>query len=366
MKWLEFAFRNVWRNRRRSLVTILIAALGAYSLLTSAGFGLWTYEALKEASTRENGHLVLSHPAFFQREEEVSMQFGLEDYQGIQRSVASDPRIKNFLPRIQFSGLVSNGDKSAIYLGTGVEPDEFSIKGPFLTMRDGRVLNASSDVPEVMLGKDLAASMGAKIGSSLTLLATTAAGALNAVDVQVVGIFSVGVPEVDKRALYSTIGTAQDLLGTKKVSTLSLFLDDTESTLDVMEAIHKKLPELGIKPWWELAFYYESVKALYNRLFGVIGCIMLVLVFFSVYNTMSMTVIERTRETGTLAALGAYPGELVRNFLLEAFVIGLIGVAIGMAGAALTSVILDHANVQMPPPPGRSTGYPLLIRKPLD
>ena len=362
MKWLEFAFRNVWRNRRRSFITILIAALGTTALLSAAGFGLWTYEALQEASTREFGHIVISHPDFYQKEEEVSMQLGLNDHEKIQAQMNADPRVQYTLPHVQFSGLISNGDKSTIYLGTGVDPNEFSIKGPFLKMIEGSVLHNDAATSEVMLGKDLAHSMGAKVGTPLTLLATTSDGVLNAIDVEVVGTFSVGISDFDKRAVYTNIKTAQDLLVTKKISTLSLFLKNTALAPGMIADLQKRYPNLGIKPWWELAFYYEAVKALYNRLFGVMGFIMVVLVFFGVFNTMSMTVVERTRETGTLAALGAYPHELVRNFMLEAFVIGLLGVTIGVISAAGISILLDHAGIQMPPPPGRSAGYPLLIR----
>jgi putative ABC transport system permease protein len=177
----------------------------------------------------------------------------------------------------------------------------------------------------------------------------------------VVGIFSVGIPEADKRMIYTHVNTAQDLLVTDKVSTLSLFLFDTPQTPAKLVELAQRYPELARKAWWDLAAFYTAVKALYNRLFGVMGAIMAILVFFSVSNTMSMSVVERTRETGTLAALGTYRRELVRNFSLEALAIGTLGVLAGMLFAALLSFGLQFADVQMPPPPGRSDGYPLHI-----
>jgi putative ABC transport system permease protein len=370
MQWLKLSFKNVLRNRRRSFTTIMIAAVGTAGLLSAAGFGLFTYESLQELSTRDSGHVLLSHRDFHDKEEEVSMQYGLTGHQKLAKELTADMRVRAVLPRIQFSGLVTNGDKSTIFVGTGVEPQEFQIKGPFLNVLDGKILSNDAPVdgePQVMLGKELARLMGAKVGSSLTLLSTTTGKALNAIDVRVAGIFTVGVPEMDKRLLYTSIGTAQQLLVTDKVSTLSLYLLDTSDTPVVMNDLAQRHPELARKPWWDLAFYYTAVKALYNRLFGVMGIIMAVLVFFSVSNTMSMSVVERTRETGTLAALGSYRYEQIRNFALEAFVIGVLGVLVGMAIAVSLSLALDFANVQMPPPPGRSDGYPLhiLISMPL-
>jgi putative ABC transport system permease protein len=214
---------------------------------------------------------------------------------------------------------------------------------------------------EVMLGKDLAHIMGAEVGSSLTLLAGTTQGALNAIDVKVRGIFTTGAPDLDKRLIYVQLATAQELLRTNKVSTLSVYLFDTAATEAVMGTIAARLPQLAQKPWWELAFYYKAVRALYNRVFGVLGVILLILVFFSVSNTMSMSVMERTRETGTLAALGSYPYELIRNFVLEALVIGALGVLLGLVLGVAISVLLTFSGAQMPPPPGRSDTYPLAI-----
>src|SRR5262249_48622530 len=187
---------------------------------------------------------------------------------------------------------------------------------------DGEAFAAGATAPEVVIGKDLAKLMKAKVGSSLTLLATTTEGNLNAVDVTVRGIISVGVPDIDRRLVYTDIAAVQKLLLTDKVSTLSVYLksmDDTESAL-----LHAKASEGAIeaRSWLDLAVFYKSVRALYNRIFGMLGLIMLVIVLFAMTNTLGMAVAERTREIGTLRAIGTHPGELVRNFVLEGLVIG--------------------------------------------
>ncbi|HAS27442.1 MAG TPA: ABC transporter permease, partial [Vibrio sp.] len=193
-----------------------------------------------------------------------------------------------------------------------------------------------------------------------------------AFDFKVQGIYSTGVPELDKRQLYVHITTAQELLASDKVSTLSVFLFETSKTSTVQQRIQTALDrnsvsqsdqgtEIEITPWQDRAFFYTKVKDLYDRIFGIMGAVMALVVFVSLFNTMTMSVTERTREIGTLSALGSYPSEIVAGFLKEAGLLAVIGSAIGALVSGLVSVLLLVVDIQMPPPPGRTEGYPLNI-----
>jgi putative ABC transport system permease protein len=116
-----------------------------------------------------------------------------------------------------------------------------------------------------------------------------------------------------------------------------------------------------VQTWVDQAVFYRSVRDLYNRIFGALGLIIGVIVVFVVANAMAMAVIERTREVGTLRALGTLPGQLVRSFALEGLLLGGVGAAVGAALALAVTVALLVFPVQMPPPPGRSVGYPLQV-----
>lgn len=366
MNLLRLAWRNIQRNRRRSRVTVLIASVGAASILISSGFALYTYNALRDAAARESGHLTAAHREYFQRDEETPLQWGLDDHATLAARLKQDPQVTRVLPRLAFSGLVSNGEKSMIFMGHGVDiGGETAARGQFLKLLEGSLpadtASAAVDSPQVLLGKDLARSLGAKPGSGLTLLGTTTTGSLNAIDVQVAGLVSTGVPDVDKRLVFSDLAAAQRLLATDKVSTLAVFLKDSDLTAPLLETLRRDDPAHAWQPWWDQAFYYTAVRGLYNRIFGLLGIIIGALVFFSVTNTLAMAVVERTREIGTLRALGALPKEIVAQFVAEGALIGGLGAAIGMAVAAAASATLQVAGLQMPPPPGRSDGYPLLV-----
>ncbi len=368
LKWLSLAFKNVLRNKRRAVVTILISAIGVTAILVGGGFANFTYQGLREMAARESGHLIMAQQDYFSKEEDTPMQYGMDNYQKIAQALNEDRQIRYVLPRIEFNGLVSNGEKSSIFIGTGVDPaGEFKVKGPFLTMVEGTVLSRreTADDPRVVIGKKMAESMNVSSGDVLTLLGTTTEGGLNALDVTVQGVMTTGVPELDRRALYVNVRTAQELMQTDRVSTLSVYLRNTSDTDQYLQKLSSQYTDNAWQTWLQKAFYYLGVKGIYDRIFGLLGVVILVMVFFSISNTVSMSVLERTREIGTLRAMGTHQWEVTRGFTYEGLVIGFIGSLCGALLALLVSVLFHVLELQMPPPPGRSDSYPLAIDIPL-
>ncbi|MBI5109865.1 MAG: ABC transporter permease [Rhodocyclales bacterium] len=362
MKWLVFAWKNVMRNRRRSLTAMLITAFGTAAVLASGGFALYTYESLEEMTARDSGHVVVAHSRGFDGDEDVPLQYGLADATGLAAKFAALPGVRAVAPRVQFSGLISNGDKSAVFVGSGVVPEiDFRLRGPQMSFSAGRPPATNAPAPEVVIGDELARLMKARVGTSLTLLATTTEGNLNAVDVVVSGIAGVGVPEIDKRLVLADLASVQRLLLSDKVGTLSIYLKETADTEAVAARVRGAQPDQAVKTWRDLAVFYQAVRALYNRIFGILGVIMICIVLFAMSNTLGMAVVERTREIGTLRAIGTLPGEVVRNFVFEGMVIGGAGAVAGMVLAGGATVALLFAGIDMPPPPGRSAGYPLFL-----
>jgi putative ABC transport system permease protein len=360
-QWLKFAWLNTLRNRRRSAVTVGIAALGTAAILLAGGFALFTYQGLAQISARTTGHLIVAKPEQFQRDEDTPLQNGLDNVDAMKAALLADPDVRHVLPRVEFSGLISNGDKSTVMMAAGIDPDaEFAVKGPFLSVKAGSVLT-SDQRGRVMLGEGLARSLKAVPGASLTLLVSTTEGALNALDVTVQGVFSTGIPDIDKRLVYTDVATAQKLLVTQRVSSLGVFLRDMDATGPAQARIAAASPKLAVQTWLDQAAFYVSVKELYNRIFGALGLIIGVIVVFVVTNAMAMAIIERTREIGTLRALGTLPAQLTRSFALEGMLLGGAGALVGAVIALAVSVLLLVFPVEMPPPPGRSNGYPLQV-----
>jgi len=370
---LKNAWLNLQRNRRRSILSVLIITIAIFALCCTGGFGLYTYQSLKKETATSIGHITLSQPKYFDQENDIPLGNGLSDYTLITKRMMSIHGIHAILPKIEFNGLISNGKKSTIYMGTGISPQEFVVKGSFLDMKSGHTLTSTNktenpnDDPEVMLGAKLAKNLNVSIGDWVTLLATTADGVLNAIDFKVHGIFSTGVPALDKRQLYVNLTSAQSLLSTHKVSMLSVYLFDTELTSSIQDSINLRLNKMTLSqpvittPWQDRAVFYDKVKNLYNRIFAIMGSVMALVVFVSLFNSMTMSVTERTREIGTLAALGTYPREIIHGFLLESVLMAIVGSLIGGCLSAGVSLILRLSDIQMPPAPGRTESYPLHI-----
>ncbi|MGF1776720.1 ABC transporter permease [Vibrio nomapromontoriensis] len=371
------------RNRRRTILSLSIVAIAIFALTAAAGFGLFTYQSLEKSTANDVGHITVTQAGYFTSEEETPLENGLTKPDELIALLKGVENAKSVQPRVYFSGLISNGRKSAIFIGNGVEPSEFEVRDGFVDMKSGKVLssyrdNDNDNIAEIssdsgiMLAKDLARNLSVTEGDWVTLLATTSDGALNAMDFQVTGIYSTGVPEMDKRQIYVGLSAAQDLLSTDRISTLSVYLSDTKYTEQGMADVEQRLNQyhnqddtsaqnLETTPWQDRAFFYHKVRGLYNGIFGVLGLVMALVVFVALFNTMTMTVTERTREIGTLSALGSYPREIVGGFVRESMLIAVIGSTIGAGLALATTLFLKFADVQMPPPPGRSEGYPLEI-----
>ncbi|SIO94747.1 ABC transporter permease [Vibrio spartinae] len=368
---IKLSALNLLRNKRRSLLSVVIITVAVFALCCAGGFGLYTYRALENETAMSIGHITLSSPSYFKQEEDTPMTNGLSNSIKLTRQLAAIKGIRAILPRIQFNGLISNGDKSTIYMGTGISPKEFVIKGEFLNIKSGSPLTDSSkavkevEEQQVMLGSGLAKNLKVAVGDWVTLLTTTSDGVLNAVDFKVSGIFSSGIPDLDKRQLYIPVELAKSLIATSKVSTLSVYLYRTKQTSLIREEIDKVLKRKKLvnkvitTPWQNLAIFYTKVKNLYNRIFAIMGGVMALVVFIALYSSMITSVTERTREIGTLAAIGAYPGEIIRGFLIESGILALVGSAIGGVAAAFVSYLLTICVVNMPPAPGRTQSYPL-------
>jgi putative ABC transport system permease protein len=366
-KFLQLAFRNVFRNRRRTLMSLIVVAGGVTGLLLVGGFFGYMFWALQESTIRNGlGHLQIFNAAQFEREETKALENGLDDYKGIIAAAMKTPHVKGAAPRIQFYGMISNGSKSSVYMATAVDPVQERRLQFSTRISAGKDLDEQSGGRnEVLLGSGLAKSLQAVPGSGLTVMAITADGALNGVDVEVKGIVNSGFKEIDDRMLRITLDSAQALLQSDRVSSLVVGLDATRNTDRTYAALAPQLSSVGrpivIRKWIELATYYRQVRLLFSGIFIFLGVIVFFMVVMSTANTLMAAMFERTREIGAMLAMGTPQSWLIGLFLLEAIFIGLLGAVAGVAGGNLLGLALNRASITLPPPPGNTSGLPLKV-----
>jgi putative ABC transport system permease protein len=241
-------------------------------------------------------------PAQFSQDEDVPLQHGIGTTP-LRKALLADPDVRQVLPRVAFSGLISNGDKSARDAGHGHRPRPRVCRQGPLPCRcvPARCWHRRQEA-EVMLGEGLARSLKATPGSSLTLLASTTEGALNALDVTSRACSAAACPTSTSAGLHR-LATAQRCWHAARVQP-GRVPDRMDRTAPAQAARGGGPTGLQVQTWQDQAFYYAACAVLYNRIFGALGLIIAVIVVFVVTNAMAMAIIERTREIGTLRALG--------------------------------------------------------------
>jgi putative ABC transport system permease protein len=370
VSFFRLGFRNLFRQKRRTLITLIVIMFGIGCLLLTVGHSAFITWGLRESTIHsETGHLQLFNPEFFGEEEETILQHGLENCERIRGDLMRVPDVALVLARIDLMGLVSNGEKSTAFIGTGVEPGgEKKLRtlfGNTGAMFDSLIAH-EEDEEIVILGNGLARSLNAKTGDWLTLMSTTADGALNAVDVRVADTFAGGMAEYDKRAVILPLETAQVLLNSQRVSKLLVILDDTDKVDRLAERISKMAKENGypvaVKKWTEQAAYYKQVRQFYHQVTGFISIVLLIIVFFSISNTVIMSIVERTQEIGTMLSMGTSRWQTMKMFFFEGMLLGVLGGLLSAVFALGVSLPINHFHIVLPPPPGFTEGYPLSIK----
>jgi putative ABC transport system permease protein len=366
-KFLLLAFRNVFRNRRRTVMTLLMVGGGVTGLLLAGGFFEFMMRGLREDTIRDGlGHLQIFTADHFRRDEVHVLDTGIDNWRQVAASVRSGDHVRGVAPRIEFYGMVSNGQKSSVFMGSAVDPDAENSLGFSTRLDSGRYLSGKpSGEVEALIGTGLARSMNVKVGDGLTVLTVTSDGALNGVDVDIVGIVKTGIADIDARYLRITLNSARRLLQSDRITNLVVGLDATANTDAVYTALlprlHTSSQEMVLKKWIDLAIYYKQVRMMFNGIFLFMGVIVFFMVLMASVNTLVMAMLERTREIGTMLAMGTPRLWIVALFMVEATLLGLLGAFLGVVVGNLFGVLLNASGLHMPPPPGYTVDIPFRV-----
>jgi putative ABC transport system permease protein len=202
--------------------------------------------------------------------------------------------------------------------------------------------------------------MGVQAGDRITVLANTFDGVVNAIDVEVVGIFTTAVAMIDERTLLIPLKVAQKLLDTDKVEQIVVNLKDTGETDALLRFVQKEAAasELVAKPWHEVSKLYQQVDEFNRAQNSVLEIIILSLILLGILNTIGMSVFERTGEIGTIAALGERSGTILQQFVLEGAILGGLGGVAGVILGAMLSQVINWLKISIVMP---GATEPLLI-----
>jgi putative ABC transport system permease protein len=267
------------------------------------------------------------------------------------------------MARLNFSGILNNGKRDLGIIGEGIEPKSEAELGTYLNFVAGKALS-DSDLDGICIGQGVARSLGLKIGDRVTLAMTLSAGAVNTLDFEVIGIFQSFSKEFDSRAVRVSLEAAKTLMDTQAAHMIVITLEQTKDTANVVAKLKKILPgkQFHIAAWNELSDFYEKTINLYDRQFGILRLIILIMVLLSVANSVNMTLFERTREFGTMLATGDRSQIIFRLIMVESTLLALSGALLGMTFGCLAALSISAIGIPMPPPPNANLGYTALIR----
>ncbi|VAV85717.1 LolE-like permease protein [hydrothermal vent metagenome] len=364
--YLKLAFKNIFRNRVRSAITLGAIAFGCVSLIIMGGFIEDSFIQLRESYIRSFlGHMQVHKKGFYEKGTATPYDYMISDHENVIRKIKEISGVTQVTPRLDFSGLLSTGDTTISFIGQGIDPEGEAKISTFVEILQGESLDSNDDF-EAILGLGLSNSSGVKPSSPVILVTNTISGSMNALDVNVKGIFRTSSKPFDDRALRVPLKIAHRLLRTDKVQSLVVLLDKTEDTDRVKAALQKRFKENGddfeVIAWHEMADFYNKTVELYNSQFFVLKLIIGIVVVLSIFNTMNMSVMERVGEVGTIMALGTRRSGVVRLFILEGLILGIIGGLIGITSGYVLASIISYIGIPMPPPPGATMYWTATIR----
>ena len=361
--YLKLAIRNVFRNRRRTLITLAAMAFGATAIILFGGFVHFVYRGVRESTIRSQiGHIQLYRKGYSEKGAIAPYDYLIRDYAALRSVLLQIEHVKTVTARLGLSGLVSTGDTTTSFVGVGVDPEGEVELSSLAVIVEGQDL-ARRDPRGIIMGVGLARAFGVRLGDDLTLLSTTKGGAINALAVKVRGVWESGEKAYDDRFLKAALPEVQRLLEVDdgEVQSIVLLVDTTENTAIVRDRIAALIAQRGLdlemKTWEDLALRYHQVRELFGRIFRVLTVIVSIMVVLGITNTMTMAIFERTREIGTVMALGTRRRGVVTMFVLEGVALGVIGGLLGVVlGVALARVV-TAIGIPLPPPPGSTRGF---------
>jgi ABC-type lipoprotein release transport system permease subunit len=345
---LKLAWRNMWRNWRRTAIAFAAIVLGLILLLLFDGMIRGSDQAIFGNAVRlYGGNLQVHAPGFRARANRLPL-LPLVDPAAVLQAVRAHPEVAAAGRRITTGGLVSAHGTSMPVSITAIEP---SVEAPLSLQAEklaaGRFL-ADSDGDAILIGRALADRLAVNVGDRLTLLGRSRDESLRRHSMTVVGIYDLGTPEIEKRAVFIPLADAQTLYNLRGQATeVAIFLRDIASEDQVMAALQAQLPQYEIDSWQTLRPEIRQTFATKLAFSRVIGMVVLLIGGIGVLNLMLMAAFERTREMGVLAALGMKGRQIMGLFVIEGALIGLVGAVVGGVLGGLLVGLLGQVGIDL-------------------
>lgn len=335
-KQLKLAWRNVWRNWRRTLIALLAIALGLILVLISNGILDGSEKAAFGNAVRLQGGNVQVHAAGYRQKAKWMPLYPLKDANIAVQTALTQPMATAATRRINTSGLISNREGALPVVITGIEPEREAPVGLLAENITGGRYLVESDEDMILIGRGLADQLEVGVGDRLTLVGSATHKQMRRRTMTVVGVYDLGLPEVEKGLVYISLLEAQTLFDLRDQATeVGVFLQSVGQEQETVAALQALLPDYEVDSWESLNPEMKTAMNTMGQVMGAIDVVVLLIAGVGVLNLMLMAVFERTREIGLLAAMGLKRRNIMTLFLLEGALIGFLGASIGCTAGML-------------------------------
>jgi ABC-type lipoprotein release transport system permease subunit len=350
---LTLALRNLFRHPRRTLLTVSALVLGISLMVLGRAWTAAMEQAVVEpAKNATLGHIeVFAKDAAAEEGGHVSFVVPQNNYRLIpaprvlvSRVLAAEPRLQAGLSRLVVGALLSKGDVSTEVVLIGIDPAARPAVYPAVELREGRHFAAGEHPSGILLNRGVARKLGAQVGDELVALGNAWDGRLTAVRLRVTGVWMVkGLEAYEWGACYTDLAEVQELLDAPDQAGVLVFRqrDRSQSAGPIAEALNARFVTEGIPAeaytWEQMGGPFIGAVLVTRFIASITNIVMAIIVAAGVMNTALMAVFERTREVGTLRAVGARRRRILEIFLAEAGFLGLSG---ALGGALLGSAFV--------------------------
>jgi ABC-type lipoprotein release transport system permease subunit len=344
--FLRLAWRNIWRHRRRTVIVVLAIGLTLAMMMFYDGLVAGFEESIYSNAIKVLGGNIQIHAAGYSDKAQQTPLLPLANDQAVLDAVLKQPQVVAASRRINTGGLASDY-KGAFAVGiTGIEPEkEQSANLIAQHVSAGRYLNAS-DKEVLFIGKGLADAMGVTVGDRITLAGRATHNQMASRTMTVIGIFDIGMADVEKRTVYMSLAEAQDIYGLAEQSTeVVVYLKRIGQEPAVMNALKPGLPGYEMASWQTNYPDLQNAIQTKGAFMSMFSYIIMFVVGIGILNLLLMAVYERTREIGVMSALGLRPGQISVLFVLEGAFMGLVGVAFGVLLGVLLNAGLGQVGM---------------------
>ena len=329
-KFITIAWRNMWRNWRRTSIAVIAIVLGLILLILMDALIKGSDQAIFGNAVRLYGGNIQVHAPGYREKASRLPLIPLDDAETVIKTVRDEPQVVAASKRINTGGLASSRAGTYPVTITAIEPEgEAHISLIAENISQGRFL-ATDDGDAVLIGRALADLLGVNVDDRITLLGQRKDESMRQRTMTVVGIYDLGIAEAEKATVFIPIATAQTLYNLRDQHTeVSINLVSFGGESQLVADFQAELPNYEVDSFETLRPEFRQTLEVKSTVTNFLGFVVLLIASIGILNLMLMAVFERTREMGVLAALGLRGRQIMVLFLLEGAFIGAIGALVG-------------------------------------